>query len=82
VVDVEVEMDKEPAEGEVLVFTTGGGFVVKGSVADVTRRLAAKEWAHFELAESEDTVNVRSSQVVALPGGRKPRRGPIGFTPH
>ena len=76
---MEVNLEKQPSEGEVLVFTTGGGFVVSGSVTDVTRRLAAEEWPEFELAESGDKVVIRSSQVVALRGGTKSHKGSIGF---
>jgi hypothetical protein len=79
----EVEADKQPAEGEVLVLTLAGGFLVKGSVHDIAQKLAAEEWPTFELAETEDKVIIRSSQVVALRGGSKTaRRGHIGFAPH
>lgn len=79
----EVEADKQPAEGEVLVLTLGGGFLVRGSVHDIAQKLAAEEWPSFELTESEDKVIIRSSQVVALRGGsNKTRRGHIGFSPH
>jgi hypothetical protein len=76
---MEVNVDKEPAEGEVFIFTTGGGFVVKGTAMDVSRRLSAEEWAHFELAESGDPVIVRSAHVIALRSGSKSKRGSIGF---
>lgn len=76
---MEVDLSKEPAEGEVLIFTSGGGFAVKGSVSDVAARLSQEEWPHFELAESGDPIVIRSSQVVALRGGGRSRRGSIGF---
>lgn len=76
---MEVNLEKEPGEGEVFVFTTGGGFVVRGVVKDVAQRLAAEEWPAFELAESGDNVVIRSAHVVALRGGTKARRGSIGF---
>lgn len=76
---MEVDLTKEPAEGEVLIFTTGGGFAVKGSMRDVAGRLSQEEWPHFELAESGDTIVIRSSHVVALRGGGRSRRGSIGF---
>ena len=76
---VEVDPDKQPVEGEVMVFTSGGGFVVKGSPLEVAQRLASDDWPTFELAESGDTVIIRSSHVVALRGGTKPKRGSIGF---
>ncbi|MDQ2742311.1 MAG: hypothetical protein M3Z66_08435 [Chloroflexota bacterium] len=76
---MEVDTDKEPAEGEVFVFTTGGGFVVKGSTHDVAQKLGAEDWPIFELAESGATVIIRSSHVVALRGGSRNRRGAIGF---
>jgi hypothetical protein len=76
---MEVSGDKEPAEGEVYVFTTGGGFVVKGTAQDVSRRLSEEEWAHFELAESGDPVLIRAAHVIALRTGTKPKRGSIGF---
>lgn len=80
---MEVDLEKTPSEGEVMVFTAGGGFVVKGSLADVTTRLSAEDWPKFELAESGDAVVIRSSQVVALRGGEaKQRRGNIGFVHH
>jgi hypothetical protein len=77
---MEVNLEKQPSEGEVLVFTTGGGFVVSGNVSGVARRLAAEEWPEFELAESGHKVVIRSSQVVALRGGTKARKSSIGFT--
>lgn len=76
---MEVDPSKQPAEGEVVVFTTGGGFVVKGGVREVASKLNAEEWPDFELAESNDRVVIRSSQVVALRGGTHRRRGTIGF---
>ena len=76
---MEINVDKEPAEGEVFIFTTGGGFVVKGTASEASRRLSAEEWAHFELAESGDIVIIRSEQVVALRAGTKAKRGSIGF---
>jgi hypothetical protein len=78
---VEVDLDQKPAEDEVLVFTAGGGgFVVKGSVEEVSKSLAESEWSTFELAESGDPIMLRSSQVVAMRGGEsKHRRGAIGF---
>lgn len=76
---MDVDVDRHPAEGEVYIFTTGGGFVVRGAMGDVVARLSAAEWPDFELAESGDHVVVRSSQVVALRSGTKPRRSTIGF---
>lgn len=81
-VDVAVDAEKQPSEGEVLVFTLGGGFLVRGSMLEVAQRLAAEEWPSFELAETGDKVIIRSAQVVALRGGTKPHRGTIGFTRH
>jgi hypothetical protein len=77
---VEVTTDKEPAEGEVMVFTAGGAFLVKGSMLEVAQRLEGEGWPTFELAESGDKVIIQSAQVVAIRGGVKPRRGSIGFT--
>ena len=80
---VEVDTDKQPSEGEVLIFTLGGSFFVKGGTPEVLQLLAAEEWPTFELAESGDKVIIRSSQVVALRGGSKgSHRGAIGFVPH
>ena len=80
---VEVDVDKQPGEGEVLVFAVTGGFLVKGSMHDVTQKFAAEEWPTFELAESGDKIIIRSSQVVAIRGGtRATRKGHIGFVPH
>jgi hypothetical protein len=76
-----VEEEQEPGEGETLIFTLGGGFGVKGTVRDVAQRLASEDWPVFELAESGDPVIIRSSQVVALRGGTRSRRGNIGFVP-
>lgn len=76
---MEVDLTKEPSAGEVLVFTQGGGFLVKGSIRDVAQRLAAEEWPTFELAESEDMIVVRSTQVVALREGKRRHKGTIGF---
>lgn len=76
---MEVDLTKEPSAGEVLVFTQGGGFLVKGSMRDVAQRFAEEEWPTFELAESEDKVVVRSSQVVALREGKRHHKGSIGF---
>lgn len=79
---MEVDLEKEPEEGEVLVFTMGGGFSIKGSVKDVVARLSAEDWPSFELAQSGDTVVIRSSQVVALRGGTRHKRSSIGFVGH
>jgi hypothetical protein len=76
---MEINVDREPSDGEVYVFTTGGAFVVNGSVRDITQKLAAEDWPSFELAESGDHVTIRSSQVVALRGGSKTRKASIGF---
>jgi len=76
---VEVNLEKQPSEGEVFVFTVGGGFVVRGTVSEVTQRLAAEEWPEFELAETGDSVVIRSSQVVALRGGTRSKKSSIGF---
>lgn len=76
---MDVDIDRQPAEGEVYIFTIGGGFVVRGAIRDVVSRLSAEEWPDFELAESGDHIVLRSSQVVALRSGTKPRRGTIGF---
>lgn len=76
---MDVDMDKEPGEGEVMIFTNGGGFFVKGSMLEAAQRLSAEEWPTFELAESGDKIIIRSQQVVALRGGSKTRRGTIGF---
>ncbi len=76
---MEVDLDKTPAEGEVLIFTTGGGFVVKGSVRNVAAKLTAEAWPDFELAESGDSVIIAAGQVVALRGGNRRQRGTIGF---
>jgi hypothetical protein len=80
---VEVDAEKEPSEGEVLIFAVSGGFLVKGTILETAKKLAAEEWPSFELAESGDTIIIRSSQVVAVRGGTKTtRRGHIGFVPH
>lgn len=76
---MEVDVERQPNEGEVYVITTGGAFVVRGSVPDVSQKLMMEDWCHLELAESGDQVIVRSSQVVALRGGSKPKRGTMGF---
>lgn len=76
---MEVNLEKEPSEGETLIFTTGGGFLVKGSQMEAARKLAEEEWCHFDLAESGDRVIVRSQHVVALRGGTKSKRTSIGF---
>jgi len=81
-VEVAVDAGKEPSEGEVLVFTLGGGFLVRGRMLEVAQRLAAEEWPPFELAETGDKIIIRSSQVVALREGTKPRKGTIGFARH
>ena len=78
---MEVATDQEPGEGETLIFTLGGGFSVKGSIRDVAERLASEDWPSFELSESADTVIIRSSQVVALRGGTRNRKGSMGFVP-
>ena len=78
---MDVPTDQEPGEGETLIYTLGGGFSVKGSIREVAQRLAAEDWPWFELSESADTVIIRSSQVVALRGGTRNRRGNIGFVP-
>lgn len=82
-VEVPVEADKEPHVGEVLIFTAGGTFCVKGSLHDVAQRVAAEEWPSFELAEKGDPILISSGQVIAMREGTKqaPRRGHIGFAP-
>jgi hypothetical protein len=72
-------MTREPSEGEVMVFTIGGGFVVKGSMREVVEKLAAEDWPWFELAESSDKIIIRSTQVVVLREGTRSRKGGIGF---
>jgi hypothetical protein len=79
---MEVDTERDPAEGEVYLFTTAGNFCVKGSPIDVSRRISADEWPTFELTETGDTIIIRSAQVVAIRGGTKPRRSIIGFTHH
>ncbi|MGI8968445.1 MAG: hypothetical protein ACR2GA_05000 [Chloroflexota bacterium] len=77
---MEVDVDQPPSEGEVLIFTIGGAFVVKGTVQDVSSKLSSQEWTDLELAESGDHIMIRGNQVVALRGGAShPRRGTIGF---
>lgn len=78
---VEVDLEQQPAEGEVMLFTAGGGgFVVKGTFADVARALGDEKWCNFDLAESGDRIMIRSDQVVAVRGATsKHRRGSIGF---
>jgi hypothetical protein len=80
--EVAVDAEQEPAAGEVTLFTTGGNFMVKGTYTDAASKLAAEEWPSFELAESGDVIIIRSSQVVAIRGGIKPRRVSIGFAHH
>ncbi|HZU12591.1 MAG TPA: hypothetical protein VFB58_07100 [Chloroflexota bacterium] len=76
---MEVDVSKEPAEGQVMVFTAGGGFLVNGSVRDIAEKLNADDWATFQLAESQDKIMIRSAQVVALREGQRGRRHAIGF---
>jgi hypothetical protein len=78
---VEVDLEKAPSEGEVLIFTTGGAFLVNGTVRELVAKLNADDWADLVLAESGDHVVLRSSQVVALRPGTKHKRGTIGFIP-
>lgn len=80
---MEVDVEKQPAEGEIMVFTLGGAFLVKASMPEATKRFAAEDWPIFELAESDDKVIIRSSQVVAIrEGKRSGRKGGIGFVHH
>lgn len=76
---MEVDTEKAPAEGEILIFTPGGGFLVRGTMQEVVTKLRADEWVDFELVESGDHVVVRSDQVVALRAGARRPRGTIGF---
>ncbi|HLJ66040.1 MAG TPA: hypothetical protein VKX16_01610 [Chloroflexota bacterium] len=76
---MEVDVSKEPSEGEVFVFTTSGGFVVRGSQREVLERLRDDDWATFELAETGDPVIIRTQHVVALRAGTRAKRGSIGF---
>lgn len=79
---MEVDVEKQPSEGEVLIFTVGGAFVVKGALHELAQRFAAEQWCTCELAESGDSVIIRSTHVVAMRGGSKQsRRGSIGFAP-
>lgn len=77
---MEIPVDQEPAEGEVLIFTIGGGFVVKGTLLEVAQKLTAEEWCHFELAESGDRIIIHAPHVIGLRGGQKPKHRAIGFT--
>lgn len=70
---------EEPSEGEVLIVTLGGAFMVKGTLHDIAQNLRADEWPTFELTESGDHVIIRTAQVVAIRGGTKGRKGSIGF---
>jgi len=76
---MDVDADRQPAEGEVTIYTVGGAFVVRGTMPDIVQRLSTEEWPSFELAETGDHVVIRSSQSVALRAGTKHRRGAIGF---
>ena len=79
-VEVDVDLDKQPAEGEALIISQGGAFLVKGSMREVAAKLEAESWANFELAESSDPILIRTAQVVAVRGGVKAhRRSAIGF---
>ena len=78
---VDVDVQKAPGEGEVLIFTVAGAFSVKGSMREVADRLSTEEWATFELSESEDTVTIRSIHVVGIRGGAHRKRGHMGLTP-
>jgi hypothetical protein len=51
-------------------------------VKDIVARLSAEEWPTFELAQSGDSVVIRSSHVVALRGGSRQKRSAIGFVGH
>ncbi len=72
-------MPEAPAEGEVLIVTIGGAFLVNGTLHDVMKRLSTEEWPPFELADGGDSIVVRSMHVVALRAGARSRRGTIGF---
>ena len=76
---MEIDMTKEPSEGEVMIFTIGGGFVVRGTMEAIVTKLSAEDWPWFELAESSDKIIIRSTQVVALREGTRARKGGIGF---
>jgi hypothetical protein len=78
---LEVDVDKAPSEGEVLIFTLGGAFLVRGALRDIVAKLSADDWTDLELAETGDHVVIRSNHVVALRTGNKSRKGPIGFAP-
>lgn len=77
-VEVTVEHE-EPQEGEVLIVTLGGTFLVKGTMHEIAQRLSLDEWPIFELAQTGDRVIIRTGQVVALREGTKPKKGNIGF---
>lgn len=79
---MDVGMENEPGEGEVIIFTAGGGFQVRGTMLEVGQRITGEEWPTFELAETGDKIMIRSDKVVALRGGSKRRRSTIGLTPH
>lgn len=76
---MEVDLSKEPAEGQVMVFTSSGAFLVGGSVREIADKLNTDEWATFRLAESDDKIMIRSSRVVALREGKRAPRHAIGF---
>lgn len=79
---MEIDVEKQPSEGEVLIFTVGGGFVVKAALSEATQMCTTEEWPSFELAESGDRIVIRSSQVIAIRDGSKSKhRGHIGFAP-
>ena len=78
---MDIDVQKTPGEGEVMIFTIAGAFSVKGSIREVMDRLGGEDWATFELSESGDKVTIRTMHVVGLRGGEQRKRAHIGLTP-
>ncbi len=62
-----------------LVFTRAGSFKVTGAVRDALGKLAAEEWPVFTLADNDEQIVIRSSEVAAIQHIRG-SKGRLGFT--
>lgn len=61
-----------------LVVTRGGSFRVSGSMHDTLHRLAAEEWPLFTLADNDESIVIRSSEVIAVQNVSA-SKGRLGF---
>lgn len=75
----DTQNDSNRKTEESVVFTAAGAFKVQGACRDTLRRLTAEEWPVFVLADTEEQVVIRSSDVSAIQDVVS-HRGKVGFS--